>query len=345
MGCNGVCGKYGSQRLITHHDIVTEIEKIGEHFSFLNDVENSNLSMNLGLSNLGIEYGQNKFQDLHAELISSLRVVLDEYKNRPAETHWDMGFVLEPVKVAVSLIIEVSTKLSASPYLVLDSDKYQRQYLEALEPFTKVTGYNFGDPMYISRYGGGSFTKDFHGEEDFVSSPFNGLIRINQYCGLLAQIFASIEFRIKLLDGDRAEMLSNLDLVNRVGNMTDFTGREFTVNESNNEYAPKKTGPWNENSLPLDGYYEKLLYEMDAIDAMYLNVDSDETNWKDALSHFNCLFNRDLVENVQDYFKDSSYISYYDGLEAGLNDLQNLENEYNRWYTRFNDLRMHSNKF
>ena len=51
--------------MITAKDIVTEIEKLGDHLSRLSAEENSNLTLNLGLSNLGIEYGQRKFQDLY----------------------------------------------------------------------------------------------------------------------------------------------------------------------------------------------------------------------------------------------------------------------------------------
>jgi hypothetical protein len=345
VGCYGVCSDDGSEGLITAHDIVVEIENLGEYFNKLNEGENSNLSMNLGLSNLGIEYGQSKFQDLHSQLITCLKDVLDEYKNRPANTHWDMGFVLQIVENAVSLIKEVSVKLSESPYQVLDSDKYQKQFLETLEPFTKTTGFNFGDPMYISHHFGGSFTENYHGEAEYERSRFNGIVRINQYCGLVEEIISSIEFRIKLLDGDRVEMLSNLDLVNRVGNMTDFSGRVFTKSESNNEYGPKKTGPWHENSLPLDGYYEKLLYELDAIDAMYSRMDTSNANWEDVITHLNCFFNRDLVEHVQHFFKDYSDISFYDGMEAGLTDMRNLENEYNRWYSRFEALKLNPHGF
>ena len=336
MGCYGVCSDDGSEGLITAHDIVVEIENLGEYFSRLSEEENSNLSMNLGLSNLGIEYSQSKFQELHSRLINELNDVLVEFKHRPTVTHWDMGCALDPIKTAVTLIIEVSTKLAASPYLILDAEIYQRQFQKALEPFSKLRGYNYLDPINISFLRGGDYSKDIHAEiEEIQGTSSSGIIRINQFCKLLEEIVASIEFRIRLLDGDRAELLANLEIINSVGSLSD-SGVDFTG---------RNNGPWDKDSLPLDEYYEKLLYELDAIDAMYLNVDSSGSKWDDVLEHFHCLFNRDLVEYVQNYFKDSSYISYYEGLEAGLDELRNREKEYDRWYSRFEELKLNSYGF
>ena len=336
VGCYGVCSDDGSKGLITAHDIVVEIEHLGEYFSRLSEEENSNLSMNLGLSNLGIEYSQSKFQELHSRLINELNDVLVEFKFRPASTHWDMGCVLEPIKTAVTLIIEVSTKLAASPYLILDAESYQRQFQEALVPFAKLQHFNYLDPINISFRSCRDYSKDLHAEmEEIQGKSSSGIIRVNQFCKLLEEIVASIEFRLQLLEGDRTELLASLDLVNRMGNLSD----------SKVDLVGRKIGPWNKDSLPLDGYYEKLLYELDAIDAMYLNVDSSGSKWDDVLEHFHCLFNRDLVEHVQHYFKDSSYISYYEGLETGLEDLHYREKEYDRWYSRFEELKLNSYGF
>ena len=331
--------------MITAKDIVTEIEKLGDHLSRLSAEENSNLTLNLGLSNLGIEYGQRKFQDLYAKVLSGLREVLEEYRERAITTEWDLGFVLEPVKSAVSLILEIDKNLSESPYKVLDSANYQESFKVILMPFEKLRWHNSLDPRRISFYSGGDYSKDLHGEiEDVPADSENALVRINQFITLLETIVDGMEFRINLLEGDRKELLSDLAIVNATGNLKTSYGLEYGGHEGSDSSNSNKTGPWSKESLPLDGYYDKLLKEFEAIDIMYLNVNPENANWEDVLNHFHCLFNADYVHNIQDLFKESELISHYEGLESGLRDLQSLEAEYNDWFSRFAHLRSIENQ-
>jgi hypothetical protein len=333
MGCHGVCGNDGIFLVITSKSIVDEISKIGYELSKLNVEDNSNFKLNLGLSNLGIEYSQVKFQDLYSKLLFELNEVFEEYSKNPGRSHWDLGAVLTPVKVAVELVIEVAQKLSEAPYLVLESDQYQKRFKEALLPFVRLPGVNYLDPLRISLLHGRDYSLYVHGDSgEIPDKSSSALVRINQFLNLLEAIIDSIEFRIANLEEDRKEILEDLEAANRVGSLKTVYG----VSYSEDTYG--KHGPWSTRNLPLDTYLQKLKYEYEAIEVLYLGMSTEESTWEDLLFHLHGTFDSDFVADVRHYFEGSKNIWMYEGLNSGLDELYTLEREYSSWYSNFKEI-------
>jgi len=213
----------------TAQDIVALIETLGGRLSSLETNQTSNLNLNLGLSNLGLVHQDPRFQTSFSSLLKELQEVYEEYKFRPAQTHWDLQAIYAPVSAATSLIHEILDQLAEDQYSVLDSTIYLSRFAEAAEPFRHLVGYNSRDPINISITRGLSYTYALHGERtEMEERSSSGLVRINQFSHLLNEINKSYELIREKLVGDAHEILNNLEIANEIPRISRLGDRKST---------------------------------------------------------------------------------------------------------------------
>ena len=327
----------------TAPDIVADIEALGARLSSLETNQTSNLNLNLGLSNLGLVHQDPKFQISFSSLLKELQEVYEEYKARPAQTHWDLLAPFSAVTDATILIHEVLDQLSEDPYSVLDGSIYLSRFSAASEPFNHLGGYNARDPIYISITKGKSYSYLLHEERtESEAESSNGIVRINQFMRLLGEIQRSYELIRDKLDGDAQEILNNLEVANDIprvsrGGLNGFI-EQFTRN-------PK---PWSEERLPLDELMSRVDRELLCIYRLYLGINAGEANWDDILWHFEGLFDPEIVRGMTQYFSDEDGIIVtavgedepildYQGIGVGLDAIRKLDQAYDSWYSEFHD--------
>ena len=327
----------------TAPDIVADIEALGARLSSLETNQTSNLNLNLGLSNLGLVHQDPKFQISFSSLLKELQEVYEEYKARPAQTHWDLLAPFGAVTDATILIHEVLDQLSEDPYSVLDGSIYLSRFSAASEPFNHLGGYNARDPIYISITKGKSYSYLLHEERtESEAGSSNGIVRINQFMRLLSEIQRSYELIRDKLDGDAQEILNNLEVANDIprvsrGGLNGFI-EQFTRN-------PK---PWSEERLPLDELMSRVDRELLCIYRLYLGINAGEANWDDILWHFEGLFDPEIVRGMTQYFSDEDGIIVtavgedepildYQGIGVGLDAIRKLDQAYDSWYSEFHD--------
>ena len=327
----------------TAPDIVADIEALGARLSSLETNQTSNLNLNLGLSNLGLVHQDPKFQISFSSLLKELQEVYEEYKARPAQTHWDLLAPFSAVTDATILIHEVLDQLSEDPYSVLDGSIYLSRFSAASEPFNHLGGYNARDPIYISITKGKSYSYLLHEERtESEAGSSNGIVRINQFMRLLSEIQRSYDLIRDKLDGDAQEILNNLEVANDIprvsrGGLNGFI-EQFTRN-------PK---PWSEERLPLDELMSRVDRELLCIYRLYLGINAGEANWDDILWHFEGLFDPEIVRGMTQYFSDEDGIIVtavgedepildYQGIGVGLDAIRKLDQAYDSWYSEFHD--------
>ena len=327
----------------TAPDIVADIEALGARLSSLETNQTSNLNLNLGLSNLGLVHQDPKFQISFSSLLKELQEVYEEYKARPAQTHWDLLAPFSAVTDATILIHEVLDQLSEDPYSVLDGSIYLSRFSAASEPFNHLGGYNARDPIYISITKGKSYSYLLHEERtESEAGSSNGIVRINQFMRLLSEIQRSYDLIRDKLDGDAQEILNNLEVANDIprvsrGGLNGFI-EQFTRN-------PK---PWSEERLHLDELMSRVDRELLCIYRLYLGINAGEANWDDILWHFEGLFDPEIVRGMTQYFSDEDGIIVtavgedepildYQGIGVGLDAIRKLDQAYDSWYSEFHD--------
>ncbi len=324
-------------------DIVTEIEVLGARLSSLKTNQTSNLNLNLGLSNLGLVHQDPKFQFSFSSLLKELQEVYEEYKERPALTHWDLQAPLSAITDATTLVHEILDQLAENQYSVLDSSIYLSRFAAVSEPFKNLGSYNMRDPMYISITRGGSYSYALHAErtESELSSS-NGIVRINQFMRLLGEIQRSFELIKEKLDGDAQEILNDLEIANEIprvsrGGLNGFLQQSV--------YNPK---PWSEKRLPLDELMSRIKKELLCIHRLYLGLNAGNASWDDILWHFEGIFDLDIVRGMTQYFSEEDEIIVttegdeppildYQGLSVGLDEIRKLDQAYDSWYSEFQD--------
>jgi len=326
--------------VITAKEVVAEIELLGKQLSLLDISQTSNLNLNLGLSNLGILHQDQKFQNSFSNLVNELQAVYEEYRDRPAATHWDLSAVFKAVKSSTSLITEILEEIANDEYSVLDASKYQSRFSEVIEAFNHLLGTNWRDPIYIST----CYVKNF-GEETAIdisessTRSGNGLVRINQYFALINEILANYRFIRNRMDGDAAEILNNLEIANElpiIGKRNSF---------GNIEYPKENSSLWSEEMLPVDYLIDQVDTELFFIERLYLNVTAGDVLWSDMLWHLEALFQSELSSTLVQYFNEDDGYLYtnesgekclnYDGISAGLEKVRELESAYEDWYQMF----------
>lgn len=329
----------------TAKDIVAEIEALGARLSNLETDQTNNLNLNLGLSNLGLVHQDPKFQTSFSSLLNELQEVYEEYKVRPAQTHWDIQASFSAVSGATTLIHEVLDQLAEDQYSVLDSPIYLSRFLVAFEPFNHLGGYNTRDPIYISITSGKSYSYPLHKERtETETESSNGIVRINQFMRLLSEIQGSYELIRDKLDGDAKEIVNNLEVANEFprvsrGGLNGFID-QFTRN-------PK---PWSEERLPLDELMSRIDRELLCIHRLYLGVNAADASWDDILWHFEGIFDLEIVRGMTQYFSDEDGIIVtvvgektpsldYQGVGVGLDEIRKLDQAYDSWYSEFHDRR------
>ncbi len=327
----------------TAQDIVTDIEALGARLSSLETNQTSNLNLNLGLSNLGLVHQDSKFQISFSSLLKELQEVYEEYKARPAQTHWDLFAPFSAVTDATFLIHEVLDQLSEDPYSVLDGSIYLSRFSAASEPFNHLGGYNTRDPIYISITKGKGYSYLLHEEHtESEAGSSNGIVRINQFMRLLSEIRGSYELIRDKLDGDAQEILNNLEVANDIPRVSRGGLNGFI------ERSTPTLKPWSEERLPLDELMSRVDRELLCIYRLYLGINAGEANWDDILWHFEGLFDPEIVRGMTQYFSDEDGIIVtavgedepildYQGIGVGLDAIRKLDQAYDSWYSEFHD--------
>jgi hypothetical protein len=327
----------------TAQDIVALIETLGKRLSSLETNQTSNLNLNLGLSNLGLVHQDPRFQTSFSSLLKELQEVYEEYKFRPAQTHWDLQSVFDPVNVATSLINEVLDQLAEDQYSVLDSAIYLSRFAEASEPFHHLVDYNSRDPINISITQGLSYTYSLHGERtEMEERSSSGLVRINQFIHLLNEIQRSYELIRDKLDGDADEILNNLEVADEIPLRRRGGIYEF-IQESESSFRG-----WSEEHLPIDELFSKVDRELLCIHRLYFGIGSGDVSWDDLLWHFEGIFDSEFVRGMTRYFleedgiigtavgEEEPILSYL-GVSEGMSEVRKLDQAYDAWYSEFHE--------
>jgi hypothetical protein len=327
----------------TAQDIVALIETLGLRLSKLETNQTSNLNLNLGLSNLGLVHQDPKFQISFSSLLKEIQEVYEEYKFRPAQTHWNLQAIYDPVNAATRLIHEILDQLAEDQYSVLDSSIYLSQFAEASEPFHHLVGYNSRDPINISITQAGSYSYPLHGERtEMEERSSSGLVRINQFIHLLNEINQSYELIRDKLNGDAHEILNNLEVANGIPLIPRGGMREY-MQQSESSFRG-----WSEDRLPIDEIFTKVDRELLCIHRLYLGVNAGEASWDDILWHFEGIFYSETVRGMTQYFsaEDGIIVSEagndlqfldYQGVGEGLGEIRKLDQAYDTWYSEFHD--------
>jgi hypothetical protein len=327
----------------TAQDIVALIETLGVRLSSLETNQTSNLNLNLGLSNLGLVHQDPRFQTSFSSLLMELQQVYEEYKLRPAQTHWNLQAIYDPVSDATSLIHEILDQLAEDQYSVLDSTVYLSRFAEASEPFQHLVGYNSRDPINISITQAGSYSYPLHGEQtEMQERSSSGLVRINQFIHLLNEINQSFELIRDKLKGDAHEILNNLEVANGIPLIPRGGVREYIQQSEISFHA------WSKDRLPIDEIFTKVDRELLCIHRLYLGVNAGDVSWDDILWHFEGMFDVETVRGMTQYFSaedgiivsevgdDLQFLDYL-GVGEGLSEVRKLDRAYDAWYSEFHD--------
>jgi len=327
--------------LKTATEIVATIQTLGTRFGSLDMDQTANLNLNLGLSNLALEYQDPKFQFSFSLILKELQEVYEEYKTRPAQTHWDLRSAFDAVQNATNLIHEVLDQLASDKYLILDSSIFLSRFLVASEPFSRLRDYNSRDPINISITQGHSYTYALHGEQTTMQEESsNAIVRINQFIHLLNEIQRSYEIIRERLVSDADEILQNLEVADEIPHV----GRRELSESSQNSNSDHMT--WSADFLPVDALISKIDRELLCIYRLYVGVNAGTSGWDDILWHLEGIFDAEIVSGMTDYFtdEDALFINVlgeespsldYQGIAEGLSQIRKLDRAYESWYSEF----------
>jgi hypothetical protein len=303
--------------------------------------QTSNLKLNLALSNLPLDHQDPKFQFSFSSLLKELQEVYEEYKTRPAQTHWDLQSVFDAVNVATSLVHEVLDKLAEAQYLILDSSIYLARFSEASEPFCRLSNFNSRDPINISITQGLSYSYLLHGDRtEMEARSSSGLVRINQFIHLLNEIQRSYELIRDKIIGDAPIIINNLEVANEIPLRRRGGIYEF-IQESESSFRA-----WSKEQLPVDELLTKVERELLCIHRLYLGISSGSASWDDILWHFEGMFDPEIVRSMTQFFSEEDGVIVnavgeedpildYLGVGQGMSEVRKLDQSYDAWYSEF----------
>ncbi len=325
----------------TAQDVVALIETLGVRLSSLETSQTSNLNLNLGLSNIGLVHQDPKFQFSFSSLLKELQEVYEEYKIRPAQTHWDLQAIYDPVHIATSLIYEILDQLAEDQFSLLDSSIYLTRFADALEPFEHLLDFNSRDPINISITKGLSYSYLLHGDRtEMEEQSASGLVRINQFIHLLNEIQRSYELIRDKLIGDVPTILNNLEVANEIPLRRRGGIYEF-IQESDTSF-----NEWSKERMPIDQLFSKVERELLCIYRLYGGISSGSASWDDILWHFEGMFDPEVVRGMTQFFSEEDGIIVtavgeedpildYLGVGEGMSEVRKLDQAYDAWYSEF----------
>ena len=304
--------------MITRHEIISTIDEALTYFSSLSPKDVETLNTNLGLSNLGLNPTEKRFSEYLDSLVLELLAVREDYQIRPVETHWDLIFVLKPIRHAIEAMKKIIVKLTSDAHEIVFLDTHA-ELQRAISAFARYSGQITNEPIYVSLIYGKDWTSDVHGELDDVPEiTSNKIVMINQYLHLLEVIHNRYEFIANLLDGDFAE-------INK-------------VIEWKNQFEPYQK---------LDTEVSK---QLEILDRIYFGIEPDleDENFEEVLSYFRDMF---LYEHFQYRFtpllRDCEWTFLYRDeqgnevigddcdLSKGLSEVRKLHRNYEVWREEF----------
>lgn len=304
--------------MITKKEIVATIDKALAYFASLSPKQIETLNTNLGLSNLGLNSTEKPFSEYLDILVLELISVREDYVTRPVDSHWDLRFILHPIKQAIDSMKQVIEKLISAEYKVVFTDSHA-ELKKAIQPFEHLSGSRSFDPLYISIEVGKGWTSDIHADLDEVPIIMpNQLITVNQYMHLLYVLKQRYEFLIQLLSDDFMEI--------------------------------SKVVKWDNQFEAFQELDTELDQQLDILNRVYfeINPDMKGVDFETVLTFFQDMFYADRFRyRFLAYFEDCDWIgigkdelgnecigSYVD-LSMGLGEIRKLHRNYEIWITEF----------
>ena len=304
--------------MITRHEIISTIDEALTYFSSLSPKDVETLNTNLGLSNLGLNPTEKRFSEYLDSLVLELLTVREDYQIRPVETHWDLIFVLKPIRHAIEAMKKIIVKLTSDAHEIVFLDTHA-ELQRAIVPFERIQGIRFFDPLEVSRQVGKDWTSDIHGEiEENSDTFFNPLIMINQYLHLLEVIRDRYEFIANLLEGDFAEI--------------------------------SKVIEWQNQFEPFQELDTEVSKQLDILERIYFGIDPEleDLEFEVVLSYFQDMFQDEQFRyRFASFLKDCEWTFVYNDeqgnevvgdyldLSKGLSEVKKLHRNYEVWREEF----------
>lgn len=303
--------------MITKHEIIATIDEALTHFSSLSPKEVETLNTNLGLSNLGLNPTEKRFSEYLDSLVLELLAVREDYQIRPVETHWDLIFVLKPIRHAIETMKKTIMKLTSDVHEIVFLDTHA-ELQKAIVPFERIRGVNYTEPICISIMYGKDWTSEVHSKLDEVPEiSSNKLVMINQYLHLLMIIRNRYAFLTDVLDGDFAEI--------------------------------KKVVEWNNQFEAFQDLDTELNNQLEILNRIYFEIDPDleGEEFETVLTFFQLMFSEEQFQyHFVDFFDGCDWIGFgideagreslgSNGVVAGLKEVQRLHRKYEVWREEF----------
>jgi hypothetical protein len=304
--------------VITRHEIISTIDEALTYFSSLSPKDVETLNTNLGLSNLGLNPTEKRFSEYLDSLVLELLAVREDYQIRPVETHWDLIFVLKPIRHAIEAMKKIIVKLTSDAHEIVFLDTHA-ELQKAIVPFERIQGIRFFDPLEVSRQVGKDWTTDIHGEiEEDSDTFFNTLIMINQYLHLLQVIRDRYEFIASLLEGDFAEI--------------------------------SKVIEWQNQFEPFQELDTEVSKQLELLERIYFGIDPDleDVEFEVVLTYFQDMFQAEQFQyRFASFLKDCEWtfvyrddqgnevVGDYLDLSIGLSEVRKLHRNYEVWREEF----------
>ena len=305
--------------MITKKDLIDFIDNALVYFASLSESQLNTLNLNLGLSSIGLTANDKPYRYYLDTLVDELIEIRDDYSTRPTNPHWNLEFILKPLTNAISIMREVIERLTSDKYEVVYQETYQR-LKDAMNPFSRLIGTYYFEPIYVSISYGKEWTSELHGElEDYPSTSSNAIIRLNQYFQLLQIIQSRYQFILKTIEGDLKEI--------------------------------SRVIQWNNQFEAFTNLDTELSRQLEILDKIYFGFEPDleelELDFYTFLTFFQDMFTEDFCYRFPSFFRDSEWVSVgreMNGTEVildaidlskGLSQVRRLHNIYEDWIKEF----------
>ena len=303
--------------MITKKDLIDFIDSAFVYFASLSESQLNTLNFNLGLSSIGLTANDKPYRYYLDTLVDELIAIRGDYSTRRTNPHWNLVFILKPLTNAISIMREVIERLTSEEYEVVYQDTYQR-LKDSMNPFSRLIGTYYFEPIYVSISHGKEWTSELHGElVDYPSTSANAIVRLNQYFQLLELIQTRYQFMLKTIEGDLEEI--------------------------------SKAIPWNNQFEEFTNLDTELSRQLEILDRIYFGFEPDleEVDFYTILSFFQDMFTEDFCYRFPSFFRDSERV--YLGremngtevivdaidLSKGLSEVRRLHNIYEDWIKEF----------
>jgi len=303
--------------MITKTNLIDFIDSALVYFASLSESQLNTLNLNLGLSSIGLTANDKPYRYYLDTLVDELISIREDYSTRPTNPHWNLVFILKPLTNAISIMREVIERLTSEEYEVVYQDTYQR-LKDSMNPFSRLIGTYYFEPIYVSIIHGKEWTSELHGElEECPSTSSNAIVRLNQYFQLLELIQTRYQFILKTIEGDWDEI--------------------------------SRVIQWNNQFEAFTNLDTELTRQLEILDKIYFGFEPDleEIDFYTILSFFQDMFTEDFCYRFAAFFRDSEWIYLARetngkevivdaiDLSKGLSEVRSHHNAYEDWMKEF----------